>query len=103
DGLPASGAVARLLDEARGPDDLAAATGAGERDRWQAQVLGRVLRRADVWLHAGGLSDHEVRSAHLRPVGDLSAAVAEALDAAGPGARCCVLPHGPLGVAVPAA
>lgn len=62
-------------------------------------MLGRVLRRARVWLHADGLTDDEMRSAHLRPVADLSAAVAEALADAGPGARCCVLPQGPLGVA----
>lgn len=99
DGLPSGGSFARLLAAAAGPEELAAAGGAGERDRWQAQVLGRVLRRAEVWLRTDGLSDDEVRGAHLRPVGDVTAAVAEALDAAGPGARCCVLPQGPLAVA----
>jgi nickel-dependent lactate racemase len=103
DGVPTGGAFARLLAEAAGPADLAAAGGAGEPDRWQAQVMGRVLRRAGVWLRTDGLSDREVRAAHLRPVGDLSAAVAEALDGAGPGARCCVLPQGPLAVASPSA
>jgi hypothetical protein len=62
-------------------------------------VLGRVLRRASVWLHADGLSDEEVEAAHMRPVGDVTAAVAEALKRAGPGARVCVLPEGPLTVA----
>jgi nickel-dependent lactate racemase len=99
DGLPAGGAFARVLAEARGAEDLAADTGASAPDRWQGQVLGRVLRRAAVWLHTDGLNDDEVRAAHLRPVGDVSGAVARALDRAGPGARLCVLPEGPLTVA----
>jgi lactate racemase len=99
DGLPAGGPFARLLAEATGPGDLDADTGAPEADRWQTQVLGRVLRRAAVWLHTSGLSDDEVRAAHLEPVADVSAAVARALAAAGPAARLCVLPEGPLTVA----
>jgi hypothetical protein len=61
-------------------------------------VLGRVLGRAAVWLRTDGLDDDEVRAAHLRPVADVSDAVARALDEAGPGARVCVLPQGPLTV-----
>jgi lactate racemase len=99
DGLPGGGGFARLLEASGGSDALASPGGRAEPDRWQAQVMGRVLRRARVWLHADGLSDDQVRSAHLRPVRDVSAAVVEALDGAGPGARCCVLPQGPLGVA----
>jgi nickel-dependent lactate racemase len=99
DGVPESGGFARLLASAGGLDELAGPGGQAEPDRWQAQVMGRVLRRAQVWLHAEGLSDDQVRSAHLRPVDDVSAAVAEALAAAGPAARCCVLPQGPLTVA----
>ena len=43
DGVPGDGAFARLLAEARTPADLVGAAGAPELDRWQAQVLGRVL------------------------------------------------------------
>ena len=99
DGVPAGGAFARLLAAASGGDALAAAGGASEPDRWQVQVLGRVLQRAEVWLHSEGLGDDEVRAAHLTPVGDVTAAVAAALDRAGPGARLAVLPQGPLTVA----
>jgi lactate racemase len=99
DGVPGGGAFARLLADAASPADLAAAGGQAEPDRWQAQVMGRVLRRAEVWLHTDGLPDAQVRQAHLRPVPDLRQAVAEALEAAGPGARLCVLPQGPLAVA----
>ncbi len=72
-----------------------------ETDRWQTQVLGRVLRHAAVWLHTRGLTDDEVRGAFLRPVADVTDAVAEAIDASGlgPGARIGVLPYGPLTVA----
>ena len=99
DGTPPGGAFARLLAGAVGPDALDAATGASETDRWQTQVLGRVLRRADVWLHTQGLTDEEVRGAFLRPVTDVTDAVAEALDSTGSGARLGVLPYGPLTVA----
>jgi nickel-dependent lactate racemase len=99
DGVPGGGAFARLLAGASGPADLADAGGRSEPDRWQAQVMGRVLRRADVWLHAEGMSDAQVSAAHLRPVADLQLASREALDAAGPDARLCVLPQGPLAVA----
>jgi hypothetical protein len=71
-------------------------------DVWQAQVLGRVLQRAEVRLYAGGLSGDQVRAAHMVPVGDVGVALREALAERGPGARLCVLPHGPLTVATPA-
>ncbi len=99
DGLPAGGPFARLLADATDGAALAGADGPSEPDRWQVQVLGRVLRRATVWLHSDGLSDDEVRAAHLSPVVDVSDAVARAVDRAGPGARVCVLPQGPLTVA----
>jgi nickel-dependent lactate racemase len=101
DGTPRGGAFARLLAEAGAPDALGGIEGPSETDRWQAQVLGRVLDHAEVWLHAGGLTDDEVRAAFLRPVADVTDAVTEALDGTGlgPGARLGVLPYGPLTVA----
>ena len=105
DGTPQGGAFARLLAEASGSDALGGADGPSETDRWQAQVLGRVLRHAEVWLHSRGLTDDEVRTAFLRPVDDLNDAVGEALDIARHdlgavrGARLGVLPYGPLTVA----
>jgi nickel-dependent lactate racemase len=99
DGLPAGGPFARLLAEARGPEDLVSVAGASAPDRWQGQVLGRVLRRAAVWMHSDGLSADDIRGAHLTAVDDVADAVAAALRRAGPGARLCVLPQGPLTVA----
>jgi nickel-dependent lactate racemase len=99
DGVPSPSPFATLLATADGPADLASADGPAAPDRWQTQVLGRVLQRARVQLYADGLSDDEVRRAHLAPVGDVTAAVRDALRAAGPGASLCVLPQGPLTVA----
>jgi nickel-dependent lactate racemase len=102
DGVPGHGAFARLLDAARTPDDLVEAAGP-ELDVWQAQVLGRVLQRAEVHLYSEGLSGAEMRRAQLHPVADLSTAVAGALARCGQSARLAVLPEGPLTVATMAA
>jgi nickel-dependent lactate racemase len=99
DGVPGDGAFARVLGDAASADDLINARHGAELDRWQAQVLGRVLQRAQVWLYSDGLGDQATRDALLRPVGDVSAAVAEAVAALGRGARVAVLPEGPLTVA----
>ena len=57
DGIPDEGAFAkRSRQRRRAPEDLVSADGGAELDRWQAQVLGRVLQRAEVWLHSDGLS-----------------------------------------------
>jgi nickel-dependent lactate racemase len=99
DGVPAGGAFARLLSEARTADDLVGATAGPELDRWQAQVLGRVLGRAQVLLHSDGLDERDIRAALLVPVNDLNAAVGDALGRLGPASRVAVLPEGPLTVA----
>ncbi len=99
DGVPAGGGFARLLADARSPADLAGAAGAPALDRWQAQVLGRVLARAEVHLHSAGLDEAAIADALLIPAPDLDGAVAAALGCRGPGARVAVIPEGPLTVA----
>ncbi|HEY5024720.1 MAG TPA: nickel-dependent lactate racemase [Acidimicrobiales bacterium] len=101
DGTPHGGAFDRLLAQAPDHGALDAVDGPSETDRWQTQVLGRVLHHAQVWLHSGGLTDDQVRAAFLRPVADVTDAVAEALEATGldERARLGVLPYGPLTVA----
>ena len=47
-------------------------------------------------MHSGFLSADDLRSAHLEPVPDLADAVGRALHDAGPDARVCVLPEGPM-------
>jgi nickel-dependent lactate racemase len=100
DGVPAEGNFGRLLAEARSAADLARTDGPSVLDRWQVQVLGRVLSRARVGLFSG-LPREEVETAHLEPVDDAGRAVAEALDSS-EGRRVCVLPLGPLTIVSPA-
>ena len=102
DGVPGDGAFARILGQSSGIEDLARPAGPGAVDVWQAQVLGRVLRRAEVRLYAEGLSHDEIRTAKMAPVDDIQMALDEALAERGPGARLCVLTQGPLTVATPA-
>jgi nickel-dependent lactate racemase len=99
DGVPAGGAFARLLAEAHAPSDLVGATAGAELDRWQAQVLGRVLGRAEVLFHSDGLDERDILGALLQPVNDLDKAVGGALNRLGSSARVAVLPEGPLTVA----
>ena len=99
DGVPAGGGFARLLADARSPADLAGASGAPQLDRWQAQVLGRVLARAEVHLHSAGLDAAAIADALLIPAPDLDGAVTAALGRLGPDARVAVIPEGPLTVA----
>ncbi len=99
DGVPAGGAFARHLSAARTPADLAGGSGEAELDRWQAQVLGRVLDRAAVHLHSDGLDDAAIAGALLIPAPDLDDAVAAALARLGRNVRVAVMPEGPLTVA----
>ncbi|HEY1826567.1 MAG TPA: nickel-dependent lactate racemase [Acidimicrobiales bacterium] len=99
DGVPDDGAFARLVAGARDAGDLLHASGGPELDVWQAQVLGRVLQRADVHLFSDGLSDASTRRALLHPVTDLTGAVQDAVARHGAAARVAVLPEGPLTVA----
>lgn len=102
DGVPGDGAFGRLVAAAGAPSELVDAGAPRALDRWQAQVLGRVLGRARVLLHADGLSDAEIQAAHLEPLADVTEGIREAVTAAGRVARVCVLPYGPLTVATPA-
>ncbi len=99
DGVPHGSAFARLLEGARTPEELVSATAGPELDRWQAQVLGRVLERGPVRLHSDELGERAIRTAQLLPAPDLDAAVADALGLLGRSPRVAVLPEGPLTVA----
>lgn len=94
DGLPEHGSYAALLAQATDParllalfDDPAMAA----PDQWQVQAQAR----ARVLVHCDGLTDAQLRAAHLEPVSDVAGAMEQALPAAGPTARACVLPEGP--------
>lgn len=113
DGLPGGGAFERLLAGAadagalltgvtangngtsRAPGSPAEPGAPAEPDGWQAQVLGRVLAKAQVVLYSGGIDDDQARLAHLLPTHDVGEALDEALGRHGPGSRLCVLVRGP--------
>jgi lactate racemase len=101
DGLPDHGSYGRLLHEGRSPADLLeriAMSPVTIPDQWQVQIQARVLMRARVMLRADGLTDDDVRAAHIEPIADIEDAV-ERLLAEDPAARICVLPQGPQTIA----
>jgi lactate racemase len=98
DGVPAHGSYAQVLASAPSAEELLAminAPGYAMPDQWQAQIQAQILTHARVMMKAGGLQPAQVRAAHLEPIDDVGAAVADALHRAGPAATLCVLPQGP--------
>ena len=98
DGLPSHGEYGDILSSRSTPESLLemiCAPGHNRHDQWEVQVQAQIQRRAEVFLKAEGLSDTEVRAAHLTPVDDIGAATREHLGRLGRTARLCVLPEGP--------
>ena len=96
DGLPDYSAYADLLHGGPSIESVATAlldAGRTIPDGWQVQVQARVQARARVLLHSR-LPDLMVRGAHLEPIEDVSATLAELLRRR-PDARVCVIPEGP--------
>ena len=63
-------------------------------DQWQVQIQARVQAKARVLVKADGLSERQLRAAHVEPIADVSETL-RGLLAAQPAARVCVLPQGP--------
>jgi lactate racemase len=98
DGFPNHGSYRDVLESAPSPRALLDAIEARPEtlpDQWQVQVQAKVQSRARVVMHTSYLSDHALAAAHLEQTADIAETVAEALGAAGPDARVCVLPEGP--------
>jgi lactate racemase len=98
DGLPDHGLYAELLRSHPSPRALLEAIESSPEtraDQWQAQIQARVQQHANVLVYTDGLTDDQLRAAHLEPCHDIEAAVDRALRASGPQARLCVLPEGP--------
>ena len=98
DGYPDHGEYLDILtqrDSADGLLQMINAAGHNRHDQWEVQVQAQIQQRADVLLKTDGLSDEQVRSAHLTPIDDVGAATVDALSRSGPDARVCVLPEGP--------
>jgi nickel-dependent lactate racemase len=98
DGIPEHGSFGRLLREAKDVDELLArirTPGFAMDDQWQAQILALIVKKADVYVHADGLTPRQIETAKLRPCPSIDEQVALLLRRYGPRARVCVLPEGP--------
>lgn len=97
DGIPDHGEYKRLLWAARSPQELldrVLAPGFRCRDQWEAQVQAQIQLKAQVHVHASGLSDEELRRALVIPCPSIEARIGE-LCRERPGATIAVLPDGP--------
>jgi nickel-dependent lactate racemase len=98
DGFPAHGNFKRLLFEHDSPRallDAIEAPGFSLYDQWEAQILALIRLKARVGLYSQ-IPDDEVRRAHLEPLSDIGAAVAEERRRLGGDAPVAVLPEGPM-------
>ena len=98
DGFPDHGSYRQVLASAASPRALADAIRARPvtvPDQWQVQIQAQIQASSRVVMHTSYLSDADLTAAHLEQTQDVSATAAEALAAAGPDARLCVLPEGP--------
>jgi nickel-dependent lactate racemase len=98
DGFPAHGNFRKLLVEHPTPQailDTVLAPGFSLFDQWEAQVLAMILVRARAGLYSEIPAD-DLRPAHVEPVADVGARLAEELRRVGRDAPVAVLPEGPM-------
>ena len=100
DGLPDHGEYARLLREASSPAEALArveAPGFSCHDQWQVQIQARIQQHADVYVHADGLTDKQVRDALFLPCRSIQDELTRLTQPdSGRRPTVCVLPEGPL-------
>jgi nickel-dependent lactate racemase len=98
DGFPDHGSFKRWLFGHGSPRALLEAIErlpAPVEDQWQVQLLALILVRARVGVYSA-MAAEDLRRAHLEPVADLAARVAEELQRIGREAPIAVLPEGPM-------
>lgn len=98
DGFPAHGNFKKLLFDHNSPQAILntiLAPGFSMYDQWEAQLLAMIRLKARVGLYSDIPAD-DVRRAHLEPVSDIAAFVAEELARIGNDAPIAVLPEGPM-------
>lgn len=101
EGVPSFGEFGDILRTCKEPDQLLEAVhspGFFMQDQWDAQILAQIVRRADLNIFSGGLTDDQVRLTFGKPCKDISSTVSELLQEHGPKARVGVLPAGPLSI-----
>jgi nickel-dependent lactate racemase len=98
DGFPAHGNFKQLLFDHPSPRailDTIEAPGFSRYDQWEAQILALIRLKARVGLYSQ-IAPDDVRRAHLEPLEDIGAAVAEERRRIGGDAPVAVLPEGPM-------
>jgi len=100
DGIPEHGQYGRLLREAASPAELLArveSPGFTSADQWQVQIQTKIQRKADVFVHAEGLTDQQITDCLLKPCRRIEDTLSDLL-ARGGSRRpsVCVLPEGPI-------
>jgi nickel-dependent lactate racemase len=98
DGFPNHGSYQEVLSSADSPEALLAEISGRPRtvpDQWQVQVQAKIQSQARVVVYSDYLDAEQLAAAHLGHTDDVTATVRDALAAAGPDARVCVLPEGP--------
>ncbi len=98
DGFPDHGSYRAELAAAESPAALLEQIRARPRtvpDQWQVQIQADIQTRSRVVMHTSFLSNSDLESVHLEQTADIAATVEDALAAAGPGSRLCVIPEGP--------
>ena len=96
DGLPDHGLYADLLKRAGSPAralQMIAAPDFVAQDQWQVQIQAQIQQKADVFVYADGLTDHQIQLALMTPIRDIPVAVDMLREERG--TRICVLPEGP--------
>jgi lactate racemase len=97
DGIPAEGYFRGLLHSRQSPAELLEMVKSFPdpvHDQWEVQILAQILLKAKVYLYSG-LSDQEVRKAHLTPLHDIGNLLRQLQAEIGPTCRIAVLPEGP--------
>ncbi|MCZ6794310.1 MAG: nickel-dependent lactate racemase [Planctomycetota bacterium] len=97
DGFPDHGNFKQLLFEHDSPQSILETIetpGFSLHDQWEAQRLAMILVKARVGLYSE-IPPEEVRRAHLEPVADLEARLADELSRLGDDTAVAVLPEGP--------
>jgi nickel-dependent lactate racemase len=98
DGFPDHGNFRKLLVEHENPQailDTVLTPGFSLFDQWEAQMLAMILVRARVGLYSE-IPAADLGRAHVEPIADVSARLAEELRAVGREAPVAVLPEGPM-------
>lgn len=94
----------RLVEDSRGPGEILEAVrspGFFVIDQWEAQIMARVLLRAQVVCVAGGVGAEELRAMHLTPARSLDDALGKALEAVGRDPEINIIPGGPSTIPLP--